>query len=137
MYGFTYIKSQGVALVLQVLGDMPQKRFEFIWMKEVGEPHDIAHGVTPLEALKHVSHLPSMCSKRFLTTKVKYLLWHVCWWFFVMFEWLEPTTIDIAFHVSFPCAMWTNVWWGWWCNDKLGALCNSLLLMLQFLPKFI
>jgi len=54
----------------KVLGDMPQKRFEFIRKREVGEPLDIAPGVTPLEALKRVLHLPSVCSKRFLTTKV-------------------------------------------------------------------
>jgi phosphoribosylformylglycinamidine (FGAM) synthase-like enzyme len=70
MYGFTYTESQGVALVLQVLGDMPRKRFEFIRKREAGEPLDIAPGVTPLEALKRVLHLPSVCSKRFLTTKV-------------------------------------------------------------------
>jgi len=74
MYGFTYTESQGVALVLQVLGDMPRKRFEFIRKREAGEPLDIAPGVTPLEALKRVLHLPSVCSKRFLTTKVRNLL---------------------------------------------------------------
>jgi len=63
MYGFTYIESQGVALVLHVLGDMPHNRFEFIQKKEAGEPLDIAPSVTPLEALKCVLPLPSMCSK--------------------------------------------------------------------------
>jgi hypothetical protein len=50
MYGFTYTKSQGVALVLHVLGDMPQNRFEFIQKREASEPLDIAPSVTPLEA---------------------------------------------------------------------------------------
>ncbi|GLJ28241.1 hypothetical protein SUGI_0554860 [Cryptomeria japonica] len=54
----------------KVLGDMPRKRFEFTRKVEVLEPLDIAPGVTVLDALKRVLQLPSVCSKRFLTTKV-------------------------------------------------------------------
>ena len=54
----------------KVLGDMPQKTFEFRRVSQVTEPLDIAPGVTLLDALKRVLRLPSVCSKRFLTTKV-------------------------------------------------------------------
>ncbi|KAG1363667.1 putative phosphoribosylformylglycinamidine synthase, chloroplastic/mitochondrial [Cocos nucifera] len=54
----------------KVLGDMPQKCFEFKRMPLVGEPLDIAPGTTLMETLKRVLALPSVCSKRFLTTKV-------------------------------------------------------------------
>jgi hypothetical protein len=42
--------------------------------KEVGEPLDIAPSVMPLNVLKRVLHLPYVCSKQFLTTKVRYML---------------------------------------------------------------
>uniref|UniRef100_A0A0D9V8R7 phosphoribosylformylglycinamidine synthase n=1 Tax=Leersia perrieri TaxID=77586 RepID=A0A0D9V8R7_9ORYZ len=54
----------------KVLGDMPQKTFEFKRIPLVSEPLDIAPGVTVMDALKRVLSLPSVCSKRFLTTKV-------------------------------------------------------------------
>ncbi|GJM96398.1 hypothetical protein PR202_ga13228 [Eleusine coracana subsp. coracana] len=54
----------------KVLGDMPQKTFEFKRLSHVTEPLDIAPGVTLMDALKRVLRLPSVCSKRFLTTKV-------------------------------------------------------------------
>ncbi|KAJ9160153.1 hypothetical protein P3X46_025583 [Hevea brasiliensis] len=54
----------------QVLGDMPQKTFEFHHVVHAREPLDIAPGITVMEALKRVLRLPSVCSKRFLTTKV-------------------------------------------------------------------
>ncbi|CAL4926982.1 unnamed protein product [Urochloa decumbens] len=54
----------------KVLGDMPQKTFEFKRVSQVTEPLDIAPEVTLLDALKRVLRLPSVCSKRFLTTKV-------------------------------------------------------------------
>ncbi|KAJ3678115.1 hypothetical protein LUZ60_001918 [Juncus effusus] len=54
----------------KVLGDMPQKKFEFERVEKVLDPLDIAPGVTLLQALKRVLSLPSVCSKRFLTTKV-------------------------------------------------------------------
>jgi phosphoribosylformylglycinamidine synthase len=54
----------------KVLGDMPQKTFEFKRVFHVTEPLDIAPEVTLLDALKRVLRLPSVCSKRFLTTKV-------------------------------------------------------------------
>ncbi|XP_077240722.1 purine biosynthesis 4 [Tasmannia lanceolata] len=54
----------------KVLGDMPQKYFEFKRMAPLCEPLDIAPAITLLAALKRVLSLPSVCSKRFLTTKV-------------------------------------------------------------------
>ncbi|KAG6670142.1 probable phosphoribosylformylglycinamidine synthase, chloroplastic/mitochondrial [Carya illinoinensis] len=54
----------------KVLGDMPQKSFEFFRMVHVREPLDIAPGVTVMDSLKRVLRLPSVGSKRFLTTKV-------------------------------------------------------------------
>ena len=54
----------------KVLGDMPRKSYEFTRMLEPAEPLEIAPGQSVMEALKRVLHLPSVCSKRFLTTKV-------------------------------------------------------------------
>lgn len=54
----------------KVLGDMPQKSFEFHRVVPAREPLDIAPGITVMDALKRVLRLPSVCSKRFLTTKV-------------------------------------------------------------------
>ncbi|KAK9103965.1 hypothetical protein Scep_020809 [Stephania cephalantha] len=54
----------------KVLGDMPQKSFEFTRVVEAQEPLDIAPGTTLMDALKRVLRLPSVCSKRFLTSKV-------------------------------------------------------------------
>lgn len=57
-------------MISQVLGDMPRKRYEFTRRQEPGEPLEIPPGQTVMDALKRVLHLPSVCSKRFLTTKV-------------------------------------------------------------------
>ncbi|KAK9683782.1 hypothetical protein RND81_10G164000 [Saponaria officinalis] len=54
----------------KVLGDMPQKTFEFQRPVHPREPLDIAPGITVMDSLKRVLRLPSVCSKRFLTTKV-------------------------------------------------------------------
>ncbi|XP_064949960.1 probable phosphoribosylformylglycinamidine synthase, chloroplastic/mitochondrial [Musa acuminata AAA Group] len=54
----------------KVLGDMPQKSFEFKRVTPVVEPLDIAPGTTLMDCLKRILKLPSVCSKRFLTTKV-------------------------------------------------------------------
>uniref|UniRef100_A0A1D1YHX1 phosphoribosylformylglycinamidine synthase n=1 Tax=Anthurium amnicola TaxID=1678845 RepID=A0A1D1YHX1_9ARAE len=54
----------------KVLGDMPQKCFQFKRVDKSLAPFDIAPGTTILDALKRVLRLPSVCSKRFLTTKV-------------------------------------------------------------------
>ncbi|EXB80308.1 putative phosphoribosylformylglycinamidine synthase [Morus notabilis] len=54
----------------KVLGDMPQKTFKFHRVNDAREPLDIAPGITVMDALKRVLRLPSVCSKRFLTTKV-------------------------------------------------------------------
>lgn len=54
----------------RVLGDMPKKTFEFHHVDQAREPLDIAPGITVMDSLKRVLRLPSVCSKRFLTTKV-------------------------------------------------------------------
>ncbi|KAH7528903.1 probable phosphoribosylformylglycinamidine synthase, chloroplastic/mitochondrial [Ziziphus jujuba] len=54
----------------KVLGDMPQKSFEFHRVSNVREPLDIAPGISLMDSLKRVLRLLSVCSKRFLTTKV-------------------------------------------------------------------
>ncbi|KAJ6844156.1 putative phosphoribosylformylglycinamidine synthase, chloroplastic/mitochondrial [Iris pallida] len=54
----------------KILGDMPQKSFESKRMLQVREPLDIAPGVSVMDSLARVLRLPSVCSKRFLTTKV-------------------------------------------------------------------
>lgn len=54
----------------KVLGDMPQKSFEFHRRVHPQEPLDFAPGTSVMDCLKRVLRLPSVCSKRFLTTKV-------------------------------------------------------------------
>ncbi|KAM7499295.1 hypothetical protein LguiA_023709 [Lonicera macranthoides] len=54
----------------KVLGDMPQKTFEFHRIVDAREPLDFAPRITLMDSLKRVLRLPSICSKRFLTTKV-------------------------------------------------------------------
>ncbi|QCD98508.1 phosphoribosylformylglycinamidine synthase [Vigna unguiculata] len=54
----------------KVLGDMPKKSFHFSRVVYEREPLDIAPAITVIDSLKRVLSLPSVCSKRFLTTKV-------------------------------------------------------------------
>ncbi|KAG5538018.1 hypothetical protein RHGRI_025192 [Rhododendron griersonianum] len=54
----------------KVLGDMPQKTFQFHRVVHTRDPLVIAPGITVMDALKRVLRLLSVCSKRFLTTKV-------------------------------------------------------------------
>ncbi|KAM1468520.1 hypothetical protein ACFX2I_033468 [Malus domestica] len=54
----------------KVLGDMPQKSFEFHRMTDARVPLDIAPGITVMDSLKRVLRLPSVCSKLFLTSTV-------------------------------------------------------------------
>ncbi|KAH7681325.1 phosphoribosylformylglycinamidine synthase protein [Dioscorea alata] len=54
----------------KVLGDMPQKCFEFKTTTPVLTPPDISPTTTLMDSLERVLRLPSVCSKRFLTTKV-------------------------------------------------------------------
>ncbi|KAF9602091.1 hypothetical protein IFM89_024858 [Coptis chinensis] len=54
----------------KVLGDMPQKTFEFTRVDQPLEALDVAPATTLKDALKRVLRLPSIGSKRFLTTKV-------------------------------------------------------------------
>ncbi|KAI3857650.1 hypothetical protein MKW98_028914 [Papaver atlanticum] len=59
-----------VTLLEKVLGDMPQKCFEFSRVVPAAEPLKIPPGTTLMDSLERVLGLPSVCSKRFLTTKV-------------------------------------------------------------------
>lgn len=54
----------------QVLGKMPNKTFTFNTSTPTLEPLTLPEGTTPQAALERVLRLPSVCSKRFLTTKV-------------------------------------------------------------------
>ncbi|KAK6145390.1 hypothetical protein DH2020_022210 [Rehmannia glutinosa] len=54
----------------KVLGDMPRKTFEFHRVVNPTEPLDIAPGITVMDSLKRILRLPSVASKRFLTSKV-------------------------------------------------------------------
>lgn len=54
---------------------MPRKKFRFDRRTDALEPLDIAPNVTVSDALKRVLKLPAVCSKRFLTSKVKTKLW--------------------------------------------------------------
>jgi hypothetical protein len=53
-----------------VLGDMPKKTYDMKRMPFVNDPIAIPAGATAAAALDRVLKLPSVCSKRFLTTKV-------------------------------------------------------------------
>ncbi|KAK6805616.1 hypothetical protein RDI58_003401 [Solanum bulbocastanum] len=59
----------------KVLGDMHKKTFELNHMNTLREPLYIAPTTTVLDSLKRVLRFPSVCSKRFLTTKVDRLNW--------------------------------------------------------------
>lgn len=54
----------------KVLGDMPKKTYDMKRAPFVNDPVAIPHGVDASAALERVLQLPSVCSKRFLTTKV-------------------------------------------------------------------
>jgi phosphoribosylformylglycinamidine synthase len=54
----------------KVLGDMPNKSFKFERRSKNLAPVTIPTGLTPADALDAVLRLPSVCSKRFLTSKV-------------------------------------------------------------------
>ncbi|CAN6464537.1 unnamed protein product [Victoria cruziana] len=54
----------------KVLGSMPQKQFEFRRTIEAHQPFHMYPEVSIMDALNRVLRLPSVCSKRFLTTKV-------------------------------------------------------------------
>jgi phosphoribosylformylglycinamidine (FGAM) synthase-like enzyme len=54
----------------KVLGSMPQKTFSFETLKRTFKALELPEGLTAQQALEQVLRLPSVCSKRFLTTKV-------------------------------------------------------------------
>jgi phosphoribosylformylglycinamidine synthase len=84
----------------QVLGKMPNKTFTFNTSTPVLEPLSLPEGTTPQAALERVLRLPSVCSKRFLTTKVdrhvtgkRLLLLRCC------AEWRELLVGSLTCHV--------------------------------------
>ena len=68
----------------KVLGKMPRKTFEFTRRAEHLQALDLSQVVNPAEALSRVLRLPSVCSKRFLTTKVDRCVTGSCTRFFSM-----------------------------------------------------
>eukprot|EP00775_Hariotina_reticulata_P008987 gene8987-9160_t len=56
--------------LMQVLGKMPNKTFTFNTSTPELQPLTLPEGTTTQTALERVLRLPSVCSKRFLTTKV-------------------------------------------------------------------
>lgn len=54
----------------KVLGDMPKKTYDLQRMEFPNDPVSLPTGATPASALDRVLRLPSVGSKRFLTTKV-------------------------------------------------------------------
>ena len=56
--------------LVKVLGDMPRKSFSFNRVQRPVKQLDMAPGTMILDALQRVLRLTSVCSKRFLTTKV-------------------------------------------------------------------
>lgn len=54
----------------KVLGDMPKKTYDLNRMEFPNDPVNLPEGETMDSALDRVLRLPSVCSKRFLTTKV-------------------------------------------------------------------
>lgn len=54
----------------KILGKMPQKKFEDMKTEAVFSPLVIPRGLSFAQALENVLKLPSVCSKRFLTSKV-------------------------------------------------------------------
>ena len=63
-------RSHGQDCVPQVLGDMPQKTFEFTRRVEATDALSLPGNATPDQALQRVLRLPAVGSKHFLTTKV-------------------------------------------------------------------
>lgn len=62
----------------KVLGKLPDKTFNFTRTENVLSPLVLPEGQTSMEVLHRVLRLPSVCSKRFLTSKVgRELCWQV------------------------------------------------------------
>lgn len=51
---------------------MPRKSFDFVRGQDKSEPLDLPPGLTVADTLNRVLRLPSVASKRFLTSKVPY-----------------------------------------------------------------
>jgi phosphoribosylformylglycinamidine synthase len=65
---------------------MPNKTFEFRRAPRALAPLELPPGATPQAALELVLRLPSVCSKRFLTTKVDR---HVTGALCALFVWID------------------------------------------------
>ena len=85
----------------KVLGDMPRKTYSFNRRPAQLEALDLPEGTKPGDALRQVLKLPSVHSKRFLTTKVDRCVTGLTW--------LPPVRSDLTllvvcmyFHPSLP-----------------------------------
>lgn len=84
---FSLTLSAKIEWLAQVLGDMPQKTFEFTRRAEATHPLDLPSTATPEEALDRVLRLPAVASKRFLTTKVdRCVTGGACHFLFLVFQ---------------------------------------------------
>jgi hypothetical protein len=64
----------------KVLGSMPSKTFSFDTLKRPLKALELPGGLSAQQALEQVLRLPSVCSKRFLTTKVDRHVTGEFWW---------------------------------------------------------
>ena len=82
-------ESPAVDLDLEkVLGSMPNKTFSFDTLKRPLKALELPAGLTAQDALDKVLRLPSVCSKRFLTTKVDRHVTGESFGVFFLFFWL-------------------------------------------------
>ncbi len=98
---------------LQVLGKMPNKTFKFTTSPPVLQPLTLPEDATPQAALERVLALPSVCSKRFLTTKVDR---HV-------------TGEPCRQHACIRCVVsaWSSTWCLFWCMlDRCDSEVHSM-----------
>lgn len=99
----------------QVLGKMPNKTFTFDTSSPVLQALSLPEGTTPQQALERVLRLPSVCSKRFLTTKVDR---HVTGGWVVLGV-MSRTPSDKGWVVFVAgCLCWYE-WW--WCGVLSGV----------------
>jgi hypothetical protein len=90
-----------------VLGDLPQKSYEFPEFSVAwAQPLKLPVGESAMDSLERVLRLPSVCSKRFLTTKVDRCVTgaHTCVWlsFYVLYSCTACTKASFCdWHMAF------------------------------------
>lgn len=103
----------------QVLGKMPNKTFTFNTSTPVLEPLSLPAGTTPQSALERVLRLPSVCSKRFLTTKVdRHVTGEGAVWLCCCFEWCD-LLVELCWCRRVLCCKRCDLWWA---NGMCGVL---------------